>query len=335
MPEQLRSYNAATKNIQERLGIKIGHYTDEKNLTGLTCFIAEQGAKIGIDIRGSMTGTLNTPAFDAKAASQLVHGIVLTGGSIFGLESAFGAMQYLEENEIGYRTRAGIVPGIAGAVIYDIAVGDGKVRPTKTDGYRAAKSAGTGNMTQGNVGVGTGATVGKWTSGIPMKGGFGIGITEIIEDILVAAFAVTNAIGDVVNPKTGQFYSESGQQRLVNEAFSPELPRLHGLISLGPTNTTLAVVATNLQLEKTQLMKVAELAHDGMARAIHPVHTNLDGDVIFAISSLTGEQRVLPKVSPLTCVDIIGLAAADALIKAINNSIIHAKSINGFPAYQV
>jgi L-aminopeptidase/D-esterase-like protein len=335
MPEKLSSYKGATKGILERLGIRIGHYTDEKNLTGLTCFIAEQGANIGIDIRGSNTGTLNTPAYDAKAASQLVHGVVLTGGSTFGLESAFGTMQYLEENEIGYRTRAGIVPGMAAAVIYDIAVGDSKVRPRKGDGYLAAKSSGSGNMTQGNVGVGTGATVGKWAGGIPMKGGFGIGITEIGEDILVAAFAVTNAVGDVVNPKTGQFYSESGQQRLVNEAFSPDLHRLHGLISQDPTNTTLAVVATNLRMEKTQLMKVAELAHDGMARAIHPIHTNLDGDVIFAISSLTGEQKVLAQVSPLTCVDIIGLAAADALTKAINNSIIQAKSINGFPAYQV
>src|SRR5271170_6076711 len=103
MPEQLKSYNAATNNILERLGIKIGHYTDEKNLTGLTCFILEQGANIGIDIRGSNTATLNTPAFDAKAASQLAHGIVLTGGSTYGLESAFGVMQYLEENEIGYQ----------------------------------------------------------------------------------------------------------------------------------------------------------------------------------------------------------------------------------------
>jgi L-aminopeptidase/D-esterase-like protein len=334
MPGQTKSCETPTKNTLERLGIKIGHYTDEKNLTGLTCFITEQGANIGIDIRGSGTGTLNTPAYDAKAAWHLVHGIVLTGGSTFGLESALGTMQYLEEHEIGYQTRAGIVPGITGAVIYDIGVGSSKVRPTKKDGYQTAKSADANNVTQGNIGVGIGATVGKWVSGIPMKGGFGIGVTEITEDVLVAAFAVTNAVGDVVNPKTGKFYSESGQQRLVNEALAPELQRLNGLISVGPTNTTLAVVATNVKLEKTQLMKVAELAHDGMARAIHPIHTNLDGDVIFAISSLTGEQKVLSNVHPSTCVDIVGLAAADALVKAINNSIIHAKSIDGFPAYQ-
>jgi L-aminopeptidase/D-esterase-like protein len=243
-------------------------------------------------------------------------------------------MQYLEENDIGYRTRAGVVPAMAAAVIYDIAVGSSKIRPTKADGYLAAKSAGSDNLAEGNIGVGTGATVGKWAGGIPMKGGFGIGITEIAEDILVVAFAVTNAVGDVINPKTGQFYSESGQQGLVNETFTTDLRRLEGLISQGPTNTTLAVIATNVSLEKTQLMKVAELAHDGMARAIHPIHTNMDGDVIFAISSLTGEQKVLPQVSPLTCVDIIGLAAADALVKAINSSIVHATSIGGFPAYQ-
>lgn len=329
MPEQSKGSKIETKNILERLGIKIGHYTDEKNLTGLTCFVAEQGANIGIDIRGSNTATLNTPAFDAKAAAQLAHGIVLTGGSTFGLESAFGMMQYLEENKIGDQTRAGIIPRITGAVIYDIAVGNGKIRPTKSDGYRAAQSADMSNMTQGNVGVGTGATIGKWNGGIPMKGGFGIGVIEIIENILVAAFAVTNAMGDIVNPKTGKFYSECGQQRLVNEGFS-----LGPLYLSAPTNTTLAVISTNLQMEKTQLMKVAELAHDGMARAIHPVHTNLDGDVIFAISSLNGERKLLPQISPLACVDMIGLAAADTLIKAINNSIIHSKSIDGFPSRQ-
>ncbi|HEY9757251.1 MAG TPA: P1 family peptidase [Oculatellaceae cyanobacterium] len=335
MPERLRSKEAITDSVLERLGIKVGHYTDEKNLTGLTCFIAEQGANIGIDIRGSNTGTVNTASYDAKSAAQLVHGVILTGGSTFGLESAFGMMQYLEENEFGYRTRAGVVPGITGAVIYDIAVGNGKVRPTKKDGYETAKMAGTGTVAQGNVGVGTGATVGKWAGGVPMKGGFGIGVTEILDSILVVAFAVTNAVGDVVNPKTHEFYSESGRQSLVNEAFSaPNLESMHGLITQTPTNTTLAVIATNVQMEKTQLMKVAELAHDGMARAIHPIHTTLDGDVIFAISSLTGEQRTLPQVAPITCVDIVGLAAADALVKAINNSIVQAKSIDGFPAYQ-
>jgi L-aminopeptidase/D-esterase-like protein len=334
MSDDLKGSAVLSQHVLDRVGLKIGHFTDEKALTGMTCFLAEQGADIGIDIRGSNTSTLNTPSFEPKSGLQLVHGVLLTGGSAFGLESAFGVMQYLEEKEIGLKTSAGPVPLVTGAVIYDLAVGEGKARPTKDDGYRAAKSARMTDTVQGNVGVGTGATVGKWVGGVPMKGGFGVGVTEIGNDVLVVAFAVTNAVGDVINPKTGKFYSESGQQSLVTAEFSPRLDRLSGLMTQTPTNTTLAVVATNVHMEKTQLMKVAELANDGMARAIHPIHTMLDGDVIFALSSLGGERKVLSEVSTNTCIDIVGLAAADALVKAINNSILKAKSISGFPAYQ-
>jgi L-aminopeptidase/D-esterase-like protein len=317
----------------QRLGLKLGHYTDEKNLTGLTCFIARSGAHIGIDVRRSNSGTLNTAAFDAKGARDIAHSVVLTCGSLFGLESSFGVMQYLDEEEIGYRTRAGIVPLVTGAVIFDIAVGDGKVRPTKENGYQAAKYSSDTIFDQGNIGVGTGATVGKWVLGSPMKGGFGIATSTIGEDILVAAFVVTNSVGDIINPKSGKFYSESGQYSQITENFHPRNGRLTGLISWTPTNTTLAVVATNIALEKTQLMKVAEQAHNGMARAIHPIHTNMDGDVVFALSSLSGERRKVPAAASATIVDLVSLAAGDAMTKAINNSILHAQSIPGFPAY--
>jgi L-aminopeptidase/D-esterase-like protein len=325
-------------NILKRLGIKIGHYTDEDSLTGLTCFIAEEGACIGIDIRGSNSATLNTPGFGPKAASDMVHAVVLTGGSTFGLESTFGVIQYLEERNIGYHTRAAVIPGIVAAVIYDVAVGNGRVRPTKENGYLAAREATDGESllnAQGNVGVGTGATIGKWAGGIPMKGGFGIGVSNIGPDIVVAAFVVTNAVGDIVNPKTGQFYSDCGRQNLVNEAIDPKYKELVGLLSMPSMNTTLAVVATNINLQKNQLSKVAEQAHNGMARAIHPIHTNLDGDVIFALSSKTGENKTLLDASAITVVDLVSLAAADATVKGINNSIRQAKSIEGFPAYQI
>ncbi len=321
------------QSILQRLGIKLGHYTDEKNLTGLTCFIAESGAHIGIDVRGSNSGTLNTSVFEAKGAAELAHAVVLTGGSLYGLESSFGVMQFLEESDIGYQTRAGLVPLVTGAVIFDLAVGDGKVRPIKTNGYDAARQASDLMLEQGNIGVGTGATVGKWALGRPMKGGFGMDVCILGEDILVAAFVVTNAVGDVVNPKTGEFYSQSGQYCQMIDDFTPRPGRLNGLMSLAPTNTTLAVVATNIALEKTHLMKVAEQAHNGMARAIHPIHTNMDGDVVFALSSLSGERRKLLASKTITTVDLISLAAADAMTKAINNSIVHAQSIPGFPAY--
>lgn len=319
------------KDLLKRLGLKIGHYTDTDNLTGLTAFISESGADIGIDIRGSNTGTFNTPSFDAKAAGKTAHAVVLTGGSTYGLEASFGVMQYLEEQGIGNQTRGGVIPGTTAATIYDIAIGN-KVYPSKANGYLAAQHANEQEYAQGNVGVGTGATVGKWFKGKKMKGGFGIGVTELAHNILVAAFAVTNSVGDIVNPVTGQFYSESGKYSVVNEQLGEKLDHLIGLMDLTPSNTTLAVIATNVVMNKYQLMKVAELAHDGMARAVHPVHTNMDGDVVFAISSRSGERIEIPGILETSLVDVIGLAAADALVKAINNSIQEAKGIKHFPA---
>lgn len=319
------------KNILERVGLKIGHYSDEESLTGLTVFIAEKGADIGIDIRGANSTTLNTPVFDPKSAGKDVHGVVLTGGSAYGLESAFGVMEYLEKKGVGFETPAGVVPLVTGGVIFDLSVGK-NVRPNKKNGFNAAGSASYDNLSQGNVGVGMGATVGKWFKGKRMKGGFGIGIKELPHDIVVAAFAVTNSVGDVVNPQNNKFYSETGKQEMVNNGLNGDYQKLAGLLGFAPQNTTLAVIAANVAMHKTQLMKVAELAHDGMARAIHPIHTNMDGDVIFALSSHSGERKEV-SIPDMTLVDIIGLAAADAVVKAINNSIKNAKSIVGFSSY--
>lgn len=149
--------------ILRKLGIKVGHYTDTKSLIGTTAFISEKGANVGIDVRGSWPGTLNIPAHDPRSMEQLVHGVVLTGwGSMYGLESAFGVMQYLEERAIGNPATVGIIPSITGAVIYDLAVGNANVRPGKQEGYSCAKMASYDNLAQGNVGVGTGATTGNW-----------------------------------------------------------------------------------------------------------------------------------------------------------------------------
>lgn len=313
----------------DKINLQVGHYTDKESLTGCTVFITPDRARIGIDIRGSNTATFNTPAFDSKAAGDSVHGIVLTGGSTYGLESAFGLMKYLEEKGIGYKTRGGLIPSVTGAVIYDIAVGDGKVRPTKDNGYEAAQKAIKNNLVQGNVGVGTGATTGKWTKGTMLKGGFGIGEVKITEDIYVWAYVVTNSVGDIVNKETKEFHSDKGNY--VNNISKYGIPKkLSGLLDLEEltsTNTTLAVIATNAKLYKTQLQKVSELAHDGMARSIYPVHSMQDGDVIF---SLSVEPCIELKAGWLEDVDIIGLAAADALSIAIKNSLLNAESIKGF-----
>lgn len=317
-------------NLLERLGIKIGHYTDEENLTGVTAFIAAQAADIGIDIRGSNTGTFNTPAFEPKAAGKAAHAVVLTGGSTFGLASAVGVMEELVDQGIGNKTRAGLIPGTTGAVIYDIAVGT-NTHPKIEEGRKAVQAASGELPDQGSVGVGTGAVVGKWFKGKLMKGGFGIGVAHLPHDLIVAAFTVTNSLGDIINPISGEFYSESGMHHAIHSDFGDSLEHLTATMDLSG-NTTLTVIATNVAMEKEQLMKVAELTHDGYARAIHPIHTNMDCDAVFAISSRSGERKMLPKINPLTLVDFIGIGAQEAVVKAINNSILLATGIEGFPA---
>ncbi len=305
------------EGLLRRVGIKIGHYTNSEDLTGVTVFIAESGAEIGIDIRGSGTGTLNTPSFDPKSAGRIVHAVILTGGSIFGLESAFGVLKYLEEHGIGNRRSGRLVPGITGAVIHDLAEGNDR-RPTKENGLEAARNSSYETPIQGKVGVGTGATIGKWFKGEKRKGGFGASFKIIAKDIVVTAFVVTNAIGDVINNDASCKAEE--RQELYDNCDQEELNRLSGLIDFSSQNTTLGVIATNIKLNKIQLMKVAELAHDGMARAICPVHTSLDGDIVFALSSLDSD-RIEPSLPDTVLVDLIGVAAADALEEAIRNSV--------------
>lgn len=307
--------------LLRRVGIKIGHYTNRQDLTGVTVFIAESGAEIGIDIRGSGTGTLNTPAYDPKSAGKIVHAVVLTGGSIFGLESAFGVLEYLEANGIGNRRSGRLVPGITGAVINDLAEGNDK-RPTKENGAEAARNSSYENIIQGNIGVGAGATTGKWFKGEKRSGGFGIAAKMLAGDMVVVALVVTNAVGNVMAGDT--LSNPTGRQELYNNSDPGELKRLSGLMDFSDRNTTLGVIATNVKLNKIQLMKVAELAHDGMARAIYPVHTSLDGDIVFALSSLDGE-RIDPPLPDTVLVDLIGVAAADALEEAIHNSINNSK----------
>ena len=322
------------KKTLEKLGVKIGHFTDLENLTGTTVFVAEKGAEIGIEIRGSWPGFISAPYFGPKSSSTSTNSIVLSGGSTHGmLESVSGAFEYLEEKGIGIASRSGSIPYITASVIYDLAVLMGKKKPTKKDGYAAAKSASYSNVEQGNVGVGTGATTGKWFKGKFLKGGFGMAATKLQDDILVGAFVVTNSVGDVVNPNNNKFYSDSGDFDLDKKIIDKKKDSLYGLIDMAQMNTTLAVIATNVAVNNFQLMKIAELAHDGMARAIMPVHTMMDGDIVFAISSHNGERKDISSMNPLTQVDMIGLGAADALMKAIKNSVLNAKSIPGFPAY--
>lgn len=302
-------------NELEKLGIRIGHYTNTDSITGATVIIPDNGADIGIDVRGSDTGTINIPAYEIRGADKTVEAIVLTGGSTFGLESSIGVMDYLKS------------PCVVGAVIYDRKIGKDE-RPHLKDGFEMAKNASYFNLEQGNIGVGTGATTGKWIYQNRIKGGFGISIKEVSNNAYIGAFVVTNSVGDVVNPVTKEFYSECGKydnKNYYNENF------VSNYLKRG-NNTTLAVIVTNIEMTREELIKVSELAHDGMARAIYPVHTNWDGDVIFSISPHC-KNRIKLNLNSFDLVNYVGILASDILIEAINNGIKNAESLGGFPSY--
>lgn len=300
-------------------GLKVGHFTLGERPTGCTVILAERGAVGGVDVRGSAPGTRETDLLDPLNTVQVVHGILLTGGSAFGLDAAGGVMRYLEERNIGYDMRTVRVPIVPGAVIYDLGVGDPKVRPGADCGYRAAQAASDAPVAEGDVGAGAGATLGKlFGLGRAMKGGVGSASITLPDGLTVSAIVVVNAVGDVVDPSTGAVVAgvrtEDGRaladaRRLIRSGATRPAAR-------SGENTTIGVVATNATLTKAQATKVAQMAHDGMARAIVPSHTMGDGDTIFSLA--TGERS-----EPAEVTTIGALAAemmADAIVRAVRAS---------------
>ncbi|MGI9149404.1 MAG: P1 family peptidase [Chloroflexota bacterium] len=325
--------SSAKRSITDIPGIKVGHFQDLQALKGTTVILTEDGAEAGVDVRGSAPGTRETDLLRPENLVQQVNAIVLSGGSAYGLDSAQGVMRYLEERGKGFQVGPNqVVPIVPAAILFDLGVGSFTTRPTADWGYQAAVAATDGPVVQGNVGAGTGATVGKTRAGVPMKGGLGTASLDIGGGVLVGAIVAVNGVGDVVNPRTGHFYAESFIGAPL-PAISPTTTAADdgGLLSQGGdevTNTTIAVVATNARLTKTQMNKVASMAHDGLARAIRPVHTLSDGDTVFAVSA-GGDARVA-----YNDVSAVGAGAADALTQAIVNAILNADSIPGFPSYK-
>lgn len=273
-------------SITDIPGIKVGHATDEKALTGCTVVLCEEGAVAGVDVRGSAPGTRETDCLYPVHLVQKIHAVMLAGGSAFGLGAADGAMQYLEEKGVGFKVRTIYVPVVPAAVIFDLFVGDGSVRPDKEMGYEACLAATEKETPIGNVGVGTGATVGKIMGyECSMKGGVGTYSVTLDKGIIVGALTVVNALGDVIDPNTGRIVAGARDPdtkefletvKVMTESYDQTI--------LAPTNTTLSVVATNAALSKEQANKVAQMAHNGLARTIRPCHTMVDGDTIFALS---------------------------------------------------
>ena len=315
-------YNAIT----DVPGIKVGHYTDKKAVTGCTVVLCETGAVAGVDVRGSAPGTRETDLLRPMNLVEKVHAILLSGGSAFGLDAAGGVMRYLEERGFGYETLVAKVPIVPTAIIFDLSIGKSNIRPGIEEGYKACLAATDKEVAEGCVGVGTGATVGK-ALGIERatKSGLGTASCEISGDIIVAALVVVNAVGDVVDHKTGKILA--GPRNQENNGFFNTVELLTGGTynyrqSSPYSNTTLGVVATNASLTKEQVNKLAQMAQDGIARAINPSHTMHDGDAIFALS--LGD-----KISDIT---ILGSVAAEVISDAIVRAVQQAETLAGIPA---
>ena len=309
-------------------GIKVGHVTRTERPTGCTVILAEAGAVGGVDVRGSAPGTIETDLLDPLNLVQHVHAVFLSGGSAFGLDVATGVRKYLHEKKIGFETRAANVPIVPGAILFDLGVGNRPdIWPTADCGYRAAVAASSGPIAEGNVGAGAGATIGKTGGGGPMKGGLGtasISVTAGADTLVVGAIVAVNAVGDVIDPRNGTVIAGVRTADGRRLADARRLLRSGGGAGIKPAqNTTIGVVATNARLTKVQATKVAQMAHDGLARAIYPAHTMGDGDAIFALATGQIEHGDVSRV---------GALAAEAMAEAIVRGVRAAESISGYPA---
>ena len=320
-------------SITDVPGVEVGHAQNEQALTGVTVLICRKGAIGGVDQRGGAPGTRETDLLNPMNMVQQVHAICLCGGSAFGLDAASGVMRWLEERQIGFNTGNARVPIVPAAVLYDLGVGSSTIRPDAEMGYLAAQNATTQESRMGNVGAGTGASVGKlYGNQGAMKGGLGTASIDLGGGIVVGALVAVNAFGDVLDMDgsilAGTRSVQLGPLRLGQAGyFANTLQSLKsnpGKLVMGiaaKSNTVIGVVATNAHFDKAGMAKVAQMAQDGLARAISPAHTMLDGDTIFAVS--TGN-----KSADLTT---IGAYAAEAFRNACINAIRAAKSAGGLP----
>jgi L-aminopeptidase/D-esterase-like protein len=310
-------------------GIEVGHYTHPEVCRGVTAILCKEGASAGVSVRGSNPGTMHTDALHPTALGSLVHGIGLSGGSLFGLGAVSGITEWLIEQRIGLHQRGAIIPIVPGAVIYDLDFTDPFLHPTAEWGKQAAAVAKTGSFERGNIGAGTGGTAGKGPGCVRVKGGLGTASLQLPDGIVVGALVVINALGGVINPVTGNLYATEGGFDIPLLYHQRDTPEAVDEIAL--TNTTLGVVATNATLNTAQLAKIADLTHDGLARAIRPMHAMRDGDTVFALS--TYSEPVEPSdTTGGNLTDLIGHAAADAMVLAVLDAVREINSLGGWPS---
>lgn len=311
------------KGLTDIPGIRVGHATDLDALTGCTVILCEDGAVAGCDIGGGASGTTEFDVMNPQHVTPAIHGIMLAGGSAFGLEAASGVRRFLEHKGVGFPTAYAKIPIVPGAILFDLGIGKAGVRPTREMGEAAAAAATDKAVQEGCVGAGTGATVGKaYGMERAMKSGIGSFTIELPGGLIISALAAVNAYGDVVDPNTGKILAGCRTSAKSSE-FANAVKALQSGVErgFGRTNTTLCVVATNARLTKVEATKVARMAQAGLLRAVRPAHTMFDGDVVIALS--LGAKR--------STVNVVGITAADALAEAIVRGVKEAKGLGGLP----
>jgi L-aminopeptidase/D-esterase-like protein len=315
-------------------GIRVGHAQDEDALTGCTVVIYEKGAVGGVDQRGGAPGTRETDLLDPVNQVEKVHAVLLAGGSAFGLDAASGVVRYLDERNVGFNTGVARVPIVPAAILYDLAIGRSERRPDPEMGYQACIHAADMGIAEGNVGAGTGATVGKiFGMQQAMKSGIGTSSVDAGSGIIVGAIMAVNSFGDVIDPRTGEIIAgarsgklgplQLGQPGYFADTLSVLRTPVGRAITrlMAARSTVIGVVATNAKLTKSGATKVAQMAQDGLARAICPAHTMVDGDTLFVMA--TGQKQA--------DISTVGAYAAEAVAQAIIQAVRMAKPAGGLP----
>ena len=315
--------------ITDVAGCTVGHYTDPAGPTGCTVVLVPQGAVAAVDVRGAAPGTRETELLAPSSLVEQVHAVLLSGGSAFGLDAAGGVVRWLEERAVGFEAGPARVPIVPAAILFDLAYGDHRIRPGADAGYAACEAAGGGPPAEGSVGAGTGATVGKlFGFGRAMKGGIASASLRV-GSFTVGAIVAVNAMGDVLEPATGEPIAgarEAGAMRLAGTTRAILAGEVPAMVDPG-TATTIGVIATDARLTKAQAQRVALMGHDGLARAISPVHTMLDGDTLFALATGRAGKAGDPT--------LLGVAAASVVAAAVVRAVRAARSfpaVAGIPA---
>ena len=316
-------------------GLTIGHYTDLERATGCTVILCPSGAVVGVDQRGGAPGSREFALLNPINTIQSIHAILLSGGSAFGLDAAGGVMRFLKEKNIGVETGSGKVPIVPSAIIFDLGIGDQNAWPTPENAYAACLAASENTVEQGNIGAGTGATVGKFLGmDSAVKAGLGMASFDVGKGVIVSALIVVNALGDIIDPKTNQIIAGTRNPEIAKKVLkkqdvfvnsldlmkSPIGRTVFGIAS--SSNTVIGVVATNAKLTKVEATKVAQMAQNGLASTIRPANTTMDGDTIFALS--LGKKKLN--------VNIVGAYANQAVQQAILNAVKNASSLGGIPS---